>query len=92
MNASGLITRRCIYNGLAIFTYPEMDISFVLEIYQLKETRKKKISADIINNASSASRTIRIRKKMYLDTDKTILRRHIASLYFYFEPNLAYQF
>lgn len=46
--------------GLAIFTYPEMDINFVLAIYQLKE--KKKISADIINYASSVSRTIRIRK------------------------------
>lgn len=38
--------------GLAIFTYPEMDINFALAIYQLKE-KKKKISADIINYASS---------------------------------------
>lgn len=42
MNASGLKTRMCIYSGLAIFAYPEMGISFVLEIYQLEEKRKKK--------------------------------------------------
>lgn len=76
MNASGLKTRMCIYSGLAIFAYPEMGISFVLEIYQLEEKRKKKkLSADIINNASSASRTIRIRNHVLKDTNKTILRQ-----------------
>lgn len=52
--------------GLAIFTYPEMEINFVLAIYQLKG---KKISADIINYASSVSRKDNTyKKKMYLKT------------------------
>lgn len=31
---------------LAILTYPEMDINFVLAIYQLKENEKKKKKKD----------------------------------------------